>query len=70
MLFKLKYSQMKSRIENPKLRAFVEGFKKTSTPVTVIDFIRGKGDGFSVGFKTKVERMAKENEFVIKIVTG
>ena len=45
---------MKSRIENPKLRAFVEGFKKTSTPVTVIDFIKGKG--FSLGFKTKIDR--------------
>ena len=70
MLFKLKYSQMKSRIENPKLRAFVEGFKKTSTPVTVIDFIKGKGDDFSLGFKTKIDRLAKDSEFVIKIVTG
>lgn len=68
MLFKLKYSQMKSRIKNPKLRAFVEGFKKTSTPVTVIDFIKGKG--FSLGFKTKIDRLAKDSEFVIKIVTG
>lgn len=59
---------MKSRIENPKLRAFVEGFKKTSTPVTVIDFI--KGEGFSLGFKTKIDRLAKDSEFVIKIVTG
>lgn len=59
---------MKSRIENPKLRAFVEGFKKTSTPVTVIDFIKGKGEG--LGFKTKIDRLAKDSEFVIKIVTG
>ena len=59
---------MKSRIENPKLRAFVEGFKKTSTPVTVIDFINDAE--FTIGFKNKVKRLANKNEVVIKVVTG
>ena len=70
MLFKLKYLQMKSRIKNPKLRAFVEGFKKTSTPVTVIDFLKEGGDDFSIGIKTKVKRLVNKNEAVIKVVTG
>ena len=70
MLFKLKYSQMKSRIENPKLRAFVEGFKKTSTPVTVVDFLKENDAEFTVGFKNKVKRLANKNEVVIKVVTG
>ena len=61
---------MKSRIENPKLRAFVEGFKKTSVPVTVIDFLKEGGDDFSIGIKTKVKRLANKNEVVIKVVTG
>ena len=61
---------MKSRIENPKLRAFVEGFKKTSTPVTVIDFLKDNYAEFTIEFKSKIEKLAKDSEFVIKIVTG
>ena len=70
MLFKLKYSQMKSRIKNPKLRAFVEGFKKTSVPVTVIDFLKDNDADFTIEFKSKIEKLAKDSEAVIKIVTG
>jgi len=61
---------MKSRIKNPKLRVFVEGFKKTSVPVTVVDFLKDNDADFSIGFKSKIERLAKKNEAVIKIVTG
>lgn len=61
---------MKSRIKNPKLRAFVEGFKKTSVPVTVVDFLKDNDAEFTIGFKSKIDRLAKDSEFVIKIVTG
>jgi len=50
---------MKSRIENPKLRAFVEGFKKTSVPVTVIDFLKDNDADFTIEFKSKIEKLGR-----------
>jgi len=55
---------MKSRIENPKLRAFVESFIKSTPPPTVVDYLRKN----NLKISYKLNQALEHHKSIMKIV--
>ena len=55
---------MKSRIKNPKLRAFVESFIKPTPPPTVVDYLRKN----NLKISYKLNQALKHHKSIMKIV--